>query len=134
MTKLSNGLANAAADFECIGKGSQRRIAKIGITRFVGAVATALALMMVSQPAAAQTSRGYIRAQISDLSRDNPGSALVYAGCRAAADDQYDRTGSIDSALGTLAACASIGCALTGSYKNCLSVNAQLFLLELRLF
>lgn len=125
--------AIAAVPFGQITEKGHRIMAHIGILRCVGILASALALVTLSQPAAAQSSRSYIQSQISELSRVNPGSAIVYAGCRVAADDEYYRTGSVDSALGTLAGCAGIGCAFTDSYQNCLSVNAQLFLLELRL-
>lgn len=133
MTNRSDGLAIIATLFGRITERGHHIMAHTGKLRFIGTLASALALAGLSQPAAAQSSRSYIQSQISELSRANPGSALVYAGCRAAADDEYYRTGSIDNALGTLAACAGIGCAITDSYQNCLSVNAQLFLLELRL-
>ena len=108
-------------------------MAKFTIKRFIGTLATAVALAGLAQPAAAQSSRSSVQAQINSLADRNPGSALVYAGCRVAADREYRITGSMDRALGTLAGCAGLGCALTDSYSNCLSVNAQLFVLELRL-
>jgi hypothetical protein len=108
-------------------------MAKSTIKRFIGILATAIAVAGLAMPAAAQGSRSSVQAQINALANRNPGSALVYAGCRAAADGTYRNTGSLDRALGTLVGCASLGCALTDSYRNCLDVNARLFVLELRL-
>jgi hypothetical protein len=105
----------------------------ITFKRFVILVASAAAIAGLAQPAAAQGARSYAQSQISALSRENPGSAIVYASCRAVADDEYYHSGSVERALGALTACAGFGCAFTDSYQNCLSVNTRLFILELSL-
>lgn len=87
----------------------------------------------LSQPASAQDTRAQARAEIGRLASGYPGSTVVYGGCRAVAEDDYARTGSISHALGTLTGCASVGCVLTDVYSDCLRVNARLFVLELRL-
>lgn len=101
--------------------------------RTTGAIAAVLILAGLSQPAAAQDWRSEARAEMRYLANENPGSALVYAGCRAVADDEYHNTGDLNRALGALTACAGIGCAFTDSYSNCLRVGSRLFILELAL-
>lgn len=96
-----------------------------------GAIAATLALAGVAQPAAAQSLNTQINNEIRRLTYENPGSALVYAGCSAAAASEYNDTGSTDGALRVLVGCAAIGCGFTNDYRNCINVNTQLFLLEL---
>lgn len=100
------------------------------LNRTVVTFAAALAALTIGQPASAQSARAQVDAEINRLSYNNPGSALVYAGCAYAAADEYYTTGSTSEALKVLAGCAAIGCAFTDSYENCLGVNTQLFLLS----
>ena len=95
--------------------------------------AGAVMVMGLSQPASAQSTRAQVRAEIARLADGYPGSTAVYAGCRAVAEDDYARTGSVSHALGALTGCSSVGCVLTDVYTDCLRVNARLFVLELRL-
>jgi hypothetical protein len=99
--------------------------------RTIGTIAAALMLVGLSQPASAQSLRAQADAEINWLSRTNPGSALVFAGCATAATNEYYATGSNQRGVKLLLSCAAIGCAITDSYKNCLGVNTQLFLLSI---
>ena len=103
------------------------------LNRTTGAIAAALMLAGLSQPATAQDWRSQARAEMRYLADDNPGSAIVYVGCRAVAEDEYYQSGDLNRALGSLTACAGLGCAFTDSYSNCLRVGSRLFILELAL-
>jgi hypothetical protein len=100
--------------------------------RIIGMCAT---LAFAAAPAAVEAqSCSSLRAErnrIDNLGRDmasnNPGSALVTAGCLAVGIDEYNRTNSFGSAVGAFALCAGIGCALTGDMSNCMWVGRQLF-------
>jgi hypothetical protein len=99
--------------------------------RTTGAIAAALMLVGIAQPASAQSLRSQIDAEVNRISYNNPGSALVFAGCAAAAAQEYRQTNSRERGLNVLVGCAAIGCALTDSYSNCINVNTQLFLLSI---
>lgn len=101
------------------------------LNRTTGAIAAALMLVGVSQPASAQSLRTQIDREINQISYDNPGSALVFAGCATAAADEYYATGSDQRGLNVLIGCAAIGCGFTENYRNCINVNARLFLLSI---
>ncbi|HQS70075.1 MAG: hypothetical protein B7Y36_00455 [Novosphingobium sp. 28-62-57] len=101
------------------------------LNRATGTVAAALMLVGLSQPASAQSLRAQIDAEMRYISSGNPGSALVFAGCAATAANEYNITGSTQRGVNVLVGCAAIGCGLTDSYSNCLSVNTRLFLLML---
>lgn len=103
------------------------------LNRTTGTIAAALMLVGLAQPAAAQDWRSDARAEMNYLANKNPGSAIVYAGCRAVAEDEYSNSGNMNRALGSLTACAGIGCAFTDSYSNCLRVGSRLFILEIAL-
>jgi hypothetical protein len=98
--------------------------------RTIGTFAAALMALAVSQPASAQSLRSQIDAEMNRIGYNNPGSVLVFAGCAAAATNEYRNTGSTERGLNVLVGCAAIGCAFTDSYKNCISVNTQMFLLS----
>jgi hypothetical protein len=99
--------------------------------RTTGTIAAALMLVGFAQPASAQSLRAQADAEISWLSRNNPGSALVFAGCATAAMREYNATGDTQRGANVLVGCAALGCGFTDSYKNCLTVNTQLFLLSI---
>ena len=99
------------------------------LNRTAGSIAAALMLFGFSQAASAQSIRSLIDAQINQLSSENPGSALVFAGCATVAANEYEATGSNQRGLNVLVGCAAMGCALTSSYSNCINVNTRLFLL-----
>ena len=99
--------------------------------RTIGTIAAALTLVGLAQPASAQSLRAQADAEIRWLSQDNPGSALVFTGCATAATNEYYATRSNKRGMNVLLSCAALGCAFTDSYKNCLSVNTQLFLLSI---
>lgn len=101
--------------------------------------AVAIAASMLVAPAAMAQTDYQLRAelrQINDaataLGRDNPGSAVVFAGCVAVAMDDYHRNGDAGQATSTLAGCATIGCAFTDSWKNCMAVDTQLLIYAMR--
>lgn len=101
------------------------------LNRATGTIAAALMLFGFSQAASAQGLRSMVDAEINQISSDNPGSALVFAGCAATAASEYNASGSTQRGLTVLVGCAAIGCALTDSYSNCINVNTRLFLLML---
>lgn len=96
-----------------------------------GLIMAAFASASLTQPAYAQTMRSQVVGQMNQLINQNPGSALVFGGCSAAAASEYDKRGDMRDALGVLTSCAAMGCMLTNSYSNCLKVNTQLFALYL---
>jgi hypothetical protein len=61
------------------------------------------------------------------LIQDNKGSAAVFIGCFAAGADKYREAHDRSDATATFVVCAGLGCALTDSYSNCVSVNTEIF-------
>lgn len=101
------------------------------LNRTTGTIAAAMMLVAFAQPATAQSSRAQIDAEMNRIGYDYPGPALVFAGCALTAANEYNATGSTDSALGVLVGCAAVGCAFTNDYRNCINVNTRLFLLSI---
>lgn len=101
------------------------------VNRATSTIAAALMLIGIAQPASAQNLRSQIDAEVNRIGYDNPGSALVFAGCATAAVQEYRQTSSRERGLNVLVGCAAIGCALTDSYSNCINVNTRLFLLSI---
>lgn len=62
----------------------------------------------------------------------NPGSVAVFASCLAIGAGRYSQDHDGGAASVAYAGCAGIGCIVTDSYGNCISVNLKLFALALR--
>jgi len=98
------------------------------------------ATAMIFSPALAQaqgcadlrTERTSLNNSARMLAADNPGSALVFGSCVAVGASNYDTSHSDSEALGAFTSCAAIGCAVTDSYSNCVSVGGRLFIYALR--
>jgi hypothetical protein len=103
------------------------------IVRTAG-LAVALLFTLNATAAFAQASEAEgIRNQVGELITNYPGSSIVYFGCEAVAEQTYKSRQNLSDGLATLATCGAIGCALADSYKDCLEVDAELFVLHLRL-
>ena len=102
--------------------------------------ALAVSVSALLAPASAMAQSDYAlraeRTQINEaagrLAQNNPGSALVFAGCVAAAMSDYNRNKDAGNATATLAGCATLGCVVTDSWSNCMSVDTQLLIYAIR--
>ena len=79
-----------------------------------------------------RSERSFADERGSYLAGQNPGTALVAAGCMVAAADEYDRTGYARDAAGTFAVCGALGCAFTDDYSICLTKGSEIIWLAFR--
>lgn len=104
------------------------RFRPVAVAFFLSVVGTFSVASLAGSCGELEAERSRAQTDMLRLVADYPGTHAMLLGCAGAASDDYQRTGSRDSATGTFLVCAGIGCALVG-FENCSAIAKEWFVL-----